>query len=957
MVDRQRKRGDGSGYRVLLKPQQLFEYLVLDHVEREELRQERNGLPLDQASLIKRFVKYPIKFALNHNPFYAAASMCFGLCKYKAREALQLYQRLIPEAIVKGDRECSRAKRALNNGLLDRFRGVAAQEVHNCGAPQALRLRRRRPSPDELHLVKEALKRFAPSTPAAIVPPWSSSDGALRFSVDADEAEMQRLHAFFNLEFFDWLTRAHRLDSFDSRAHIPVIQPSRAPELSPDETPDSPLSEILALIDDEQRRESRAVPGSLRIRVDGIDRAIIADSGVSVPMLLEESASVVELIGRADGAEVVLGTHVLTYDGEKNEQWTLALPWSDREQLRCTFRYGSDDCVAAVFARERRSTSVSRPPVSPRERSAAERTSERPHVGQMIGDYKVVAELGCGSLGRTWLAAGHSGRMVALKILAPCYGGGGELPRHLPILGSPPCVASAHHRALATFFDHVEWNGHSVLVRDYVDGTTLEQTLLNGPLTPRATLRLAKDILAGLAVLHRSRLLHGDLRPSNIVLTPGRTVRLVDFGLSSSDCARSSDSRSQRHEAYLSPEQLERSDVDARADLFALGVVIYEMLTSQLPWTERRAGRFADAVGPTPPDAINPSVDRHLGAVVVKALDSDPQARYQTAFGFARALRRTRHVVARTAAAAREHDRRLTLAFQHGDTSAAEALCDRYAAFVRGIVKRFGGDQCELTDVRFRLQTELLFQRNDLDPHEDASIELWRLARVMVCRVSSTHSVVEIDRLAKLEADSIQSFLRVTRRRLLRLHGHSLDLEDVQTTWPRNAAVFASLLVASVSVLCAGTGVAGSSLVGIAVGLLAVCSVIIADCLFADKQNQLVAHYRRLAEGIESLRAIRGDTTSEWFQTTITDAPQDWRQVVPVARWIAAVSRSAGSLEESLAHAPRAVNVPADCRQSSDVAGGAVTLAEIVAASDRDMASLRMRPSVREIVRSLLGRS
>lgn len=351
MLDRERKRGDGRVNKVILRGDSLFHYLLLLDTEREEMAQERNGYRLTSDDLTRRFVKHPILFGMNHNSFYAAVGMCVGLCCFRARQVVRLYQAVDPNTNGgKGDRECSRAKQYLAESMLKRFSRIAVSELSG----RHIRFRREEPSAYLLDVMKEGLVRFSPSTVGHVIPPDFTLGTEICFPEDLDDAELQLIHAFFDLECYDQLARALNVPSFEASARTLMLRTERLdPECDYGSgSLQSPIEAIRARIDDKLSLIHEVSPHAFQIRVDGCDNGVLLRDGRALHLELTENANVIEVLGQAGDSEAIVGTYVLTYDGPKTECWEVDLP-TQGDRILATFEY-SDAChVSACFKRER----------------------------------------------------------------------------------------------------------------------------------------------------------------------------------------------------------------------------------------------------------------------------------------------------------------------------------------------------------------------------------------------------------------------------------------------------------------------------------------------------------------------------------------------------------------------------------------------------------------------------
>jgi len=266
-------------------------------------------------------------------------------------------------------------------------------------------------------------------------------------------------------------------------------------------------------------------------------------------------------------------------------------------------------------------------------------------TGAKLGPYEIIAPLGAGGMGEVYRARDtRLDRTVAIKIL----------PQHLsanPIAKDrfareARTIASLNHPNICHLYDVGSQDGVSYLVMEYLEGSTLADRLCRGPLSLTETIKVGAEICEGLSTAHRSGVLHRDLKPGNIMLTK-TGAKLVDFGLakataiaSSVDASLSTISKPLTGAGtivgtfwYMSPEQLEGREADARSDVFALGAVLYEMVTGKRAFEGKTAASAIAAVLGTKPESISsikPMVPLSLDRIVQTALAKDPNERFQT---------------------------------------------------------------------------------------------------------------------------------------------------------------------------------------------------------------------------------------------------------------------------------------------------------------------------------------
>lgn len=262
-------------------------------------------------------------------------------------------------------------------------------------------------------------------------------------------------------------------------------------------------------------------------------------------------------------------------------------------------------------------------------------------VGQVVGDYRVIDVLGAGGMGAVYKVQNiFTHRTDAMKVLLP--GLGADSAQSDRFLREIRILATMRHPNIAALHTAFRVDDQILMVMEFLEGLTVDARLRNGRMAVNEAVDCARQVLAALGHAHTQGIVHRDIKPSNIVITKDGVVKLIDFGIArdASDRPLTISGMLIGSLLYMAPEVIQGKPVDARSDVYSLGLTLYQMLSGKKPVEGENEYAVMRAQVEVMPESLagKAGISPVLSSVVMTAIAKEPSGRYQTAADFADAL-------------------------------------------------------------------------------------------------------------------------------------------------------------------------------------------------------------------------------------------------------------------------------------------------------------------------------
>jgi len=264
-------------------------------------------------------------------------------------------------------------------------------------------------------------------------------------------------------------------------------------------------------------------------------------------------------------------------------------------------------------------------------------------LGSIVGDYKIQRRIGAGGMGVVYQGIHiRLEQPVAIKDLSPELAGNQEMRQRF--MREAKIQARLNHANVVNVHNLLELNGRLLLVMEFVEGQTLNKLVQDqGALPVQEAVKIARKVLEALEFMHTKGVVHRDLKPSNIMITPDNGVKVTDFGIAKAATEKGQTRTGVRLGTlwYMSPEQIKGLNVDARSDLYAFGVTLFQMVTGKIPFfgsSDFEVMKGHMETQPPRPTNIKKDIPKPLSDIILKLLEKKPEKRYQSAADVLNAL-------------------------------------------------------------------------------------------------------------------------------------------------------------------------------------------------------------------------------------------------------------------------------------------------------------------------------